>query len=224
MQITSRYRKGKIAFAAALTLLVALSGCKAPRAAEQEERRASPAASASQAAPADQTAPTAPAQPIAAAEVVPAGDIPDSQVFIAYASSPGGYELQVPEGWGRTEGQDEVRFTDKFDAVRVQIIRTDEAFSLRDIERNQVPRLEKAGRNVTVKGLSESALKGGKAIVVSYDSDSEPDSVTAKRIRLENKSYYFHRPGTLAVLTVWAPLGSDNVDQWDLMSNSFRWH
>jgi hypothetical protein len=47
--------------------------------------------------------------------------------------------------------------------------------------------------------------------------------VTNKRVRLENIAYIFYKNGKEATLTVWAPQGADNVDQWNRMANSFRW-
>ena len=49
------------------------------------------------------------------------------------------------------------------------------------------------------------------------------DPVTNKRVRLENVAYFFYRNGKEVTLTVWAPQGADNVDQWNRMANSFRW-
>jgi hypothetical protein len=46
-------------------------------------------------------------------EVNPPGDIPDSQVFVTYAS-PVGFSIKVPEGWAMTERPDGARFTDKY--------------------------------------------------------------------------------------------------------------
>src|SRR4051794_28052892 len=56
-------------------------------------------------APEDST-PTQAVVPTQAAveqEVNPPGDIPDDLAFITYSSSEGGYSIQVPEGWSRTE-------------------------------------------------------------------------------------------------------------------------
>jgi hypothetical protein len=36
-------------------------------------------------------------------------------------------------------------------------------------------------------------------------------------------TYVFYKNGKEAMLTVWAPLGADNVDQWNRMAKSFRW-
>ena len=39
----------------------------------------------------------------------------------------------------------------------------------------------------------------------------------------DNGKGSFYKNGKLAVLTLWAPLGADNVDQWQRMSQSFKW-
>src|SRR5690349_231827 len=48
-----------------------------------------------------------------APEQNPPGDIPDTQAFITYSSPQGHYNVEVPEGWARTEAGVDVRFVDK---------------------------------------------------------------------------------------------------------------
>src|SRR6476646_4485658 len=50
----------------------------------------------------------------------PPGDIPDTQVFIDYAS-PEGFTLKVPEGWARTDRPEGTSFVDKLDGVVVSL-------------------------------------------------------------------------------------------------------
>lgn len=154
----------------------------------------------------------------------PVGDIPDNQVFVKYESVSGGYLIQVPEGWARTENGTDVRFIDKFDGVQVKVSKTTDMFSIDNIRKNQAAAIEKSDRAVTVKDVKQVKLNGGSsAIVVSFESNSDPDPVTNKQVHLENESYYFNKDGNLACVTVWAPLGADNVDQWNFISNSFGW-
>ncbi len=47
--------------------------------------------------------------------------------------------------------------------------------------------------------------------------------MTNKAIRLENERYLYFKGGNLVTLEFYAPKGADNVDQWRMMSNSFRW-
>jgi hypothetical protein len=149
-----------------------------------------------------------------AAERNPPGDIPDDQAFIPYTS--GVYQVQVPEGWARTVNGTDVRFVDKFGGVAVTLSTTAQAPVAATPP--QIP-----GRAVQIIRARDVRLPGGPAVVIDYASNSEPDSVTGKQIRLENQAYLFFKDGRLATLTMWAPFGADNVDQWNLMSRSFKW-
>jgi hypothetical protein len=63
----------------------------------------------------------------------------------------------------------------------------------------------------------------GPAVLITYTSNSDPNSVTGKQVRLENNRYLFFKNGKLATLTLSAPAGADNVDQWARIAHSFRW-
>jgi hypothetical protein len=218
-----------IACLAVLALVVIAGGCGRTTAPPPEKPSATapPATSA----PAHQGTPTGAAaeKPVAAtekpvaAEKNPPGDIPDTQVFVKYVSPAGGYELQVPEGWARkTEGSN-VTFTDKLDGLEVVVTKETAAPSTDSVTRNQVAVLRSAGRAVQVKGIKNVQCPGGAAILLTYQSNSAPDPVTGKQVRLEDSSYLFYKQGKLATVHVWAPAGADNVDQWKLISDSFRW-
>jgi len=154
----------------------------------------------------------------------PPGDIPDTQVFITYESITGGYALEVPEGWARSVHGSDVKFTDKFDGVQVTLSKSATSPTLSSVQREQVPALQHQGRAVKIQGVKTKAMPhGNSAICVVYTSNSNPDPVTGKQVRLDNVTYYYYHQGTLAALTVWAPSGADNVDQWKRISESFRW-
>lgn len=158
-----------------------------------------------------------------APEKNPPGDIPDTQVFVKYTSTAGGYELQFPEGWAQTENGSDVKFVDKYDGLQVGILDISEPVTLDSIKSKQEADLIKTGRAISVKSVKEVKISGNKVFVISYDSNSEANPVTNKKIRLENKNYYFYKDGKMAVVTVWAPLGADNVDQWNFISENFKW-
>ena len=158
-----------------------------------------------------------------APEVNPPGDIPDSQAFVKYTSVAGGYQLEVPEGWARTESSADVTFVNKFDGVKVHVASTAGAPTAASAQANEVRQIQSQGHAVTITGVSEVNLPTGKAVVIKYTSNSDANPVTNKRLRLENQIYLFYKNGKEAQLTVWAPLGADNVDQWNRMSKSFRW-
>jgi hypothetical protein len=162
-----------------------------------------------------------------APEVNPPGDIPDSQAFVKYANTTGGYQLQVPEGWSQKaappEYSSDVTFVHNYDGVSVHIAPASAPPTAASVQANEVKQIEAHVRAVKVTGVSEVNVTGGKAVLVRYQSNSDPNAVTNKQVRLENVTYIFFRNGKEAMLTMWAPLGADNVDQWNLMANSFRW-
>jgi hypothetical protein len=175
------------------------------------------------ASPASTQAPASTTESAVAPEVSPVGDIPDTQAFVKYRSAAGGYELDVPEGWARTESGADVTFVSKLDGVKVTVAPASAAPTAASVQANEVKQIQAAGRAVTVTNVSEVALPGGKAVLIKYTSNSEPNPVTNKQVRLENEAYVFHKNGKTATLTLWAPQGADNADQWQRMSKSFRW-
>lgn len=155
-------------------------------------------------------------------EVSPPGDIPDNQAFITY-SSPAGFSIKVPEGWARKDGGNSTVFNDKYNHISL-VVRdssqdVDEAYAKSVL----VPELEKNGRAISKIAISTVKLKAGKIIKLAYDSNSEPNAVTNKQVREENEKFFYVNKGKFVELTLSAPKGADNVDQWKLISSSFRW-
>lgn len=156
-------------------------------------------------------------------EVNPPGDIPDSQVFVTYAS-PVGFSIKVPEGWAMTERPDGARFTDKFDSVDITVASAASAPTPERVRKEEAVILSKSGRAVGISTIRRVTLPAGPAVLIVYTSNSEPNAVTDKQVRLENNRYLFFREGREAALSLSAPAGADNADQWQLMANSFRWN
>lgn len=169
------------------------------------------------------TLPASAAEKAVPAEKNPPGDIPDTQVFIAYAS-PQGFTMQVPEGWARSDRPDGASFVDKLDGVVVSVSKADAAPTVESAKANYVSKLETVERAVKVTAVKPVKLPAGPAIRIVYTSNSEPNAVTGKQVRLENERYLYFNNGKLATLELYAPKGADNVDQWQLMSKSFRWN
>jgi hypothetical protein len=166
-------------------------------------------------------------KPLPAAEPVkpeknPPGDIPDNQVFIDYAS-PLGFSVKVPEGWARQDLPDGVSFADKYGRISMSQTAAQKMLSVEEAKQTLVPKLERSSRAVTVAAVKPVKLPAGPAIRISYSSNSDPNPVTNKAIRLENDRYYFWKDGKLVTVNFSAPAGADNADQWDMMARSFRW-
>jgi hypothetical protein len=157
------------------------------------------------------------------AEKNPPGDIPDSQVFIDYAA-PQGFALKVPEGWARTDRADGASFIDKLDGVVVSVSKADSAPTVESAKTTYQAELEKTERAVKVASIKQVKLPAGAAIRIVYTSNSAPNQITNKQVRLENERYLYFKDGKLVTLELYAPKGADNVDQWQLMSKSFHWN
>jgi hypothetical protein len=86
-----------------------------------------------------------------------------------------------------------------------------------------IPDLEKAGHAVKVTAVKDVKLAAGPAVRISYVSNSTPNPVTNKQIRLEHERFILVKDGKMVTLDLAAPAGADNVDQWQLISNSLQW-
>lgn len=168
------------------------------------------------------TLPASAAESAVPAEKNPPGDIPDSQVFLTYTSKDG-YALKVPEGWARKEGAGTASFVDKLDGVVIAISDARAPVTQQTVVDDYLPKLEANERAVKVVSVTPAKLPAGSAIRIVYQSNSEPNPVTNKQIRLENERFLITHGSKLADLRLYAPLGADNVDQWKLMSESFAW-
>ncbi len=170
------------------------------------------------------TAPELTTEPAVAPEQNPAGDIPDTQAFVSYHSADGGFLLETPEGWARSSRRGGVNFVDKLDGLSVDVTTASAAPTVASVRGVQVAELEQHGRAVQVSSVKQARLPAGSAVLVVYTSNSDPDPVTGKQVRLENNTYFIpNKGGKLAALRLWAPVGADNVDQWQRIAQSFKW-
>ena len=134
-----------------------------------------------------------------------------------------GYSLKVPEGWARSGTPAAVSFASKLDGLSVNVpsmARQPTPDWARNTYARQLVDNGRAVSDVRVESLKRPA---GTVLRISYRVNSEPNPVTSRQVRLEAQRYLFWKKGKLATLRLWAPAGADNVDQWKLMSESFRW-
>jgi hypothetical protein len=154
----------------------------------------------------------------AEANATAAGDIPDNQVFLVFKNGAAGYSMKYPEGWAQQGSAKRVTFRDKNNIVRIVV------------GSGAAP--TKASVQADVGGLTAARLQSGpqamtlphaKAYKVVYSTESAPNAVTGKRVKLVVDRYYVWKPGRLAVVDLGTPEGVDNVDAYRLMIESFRW-
>jgi hypothetical protein len=157
-----------------------------------------------------------------ATEDSPPGDIPDDQVFVAYASADGSFSVKVPEGWSQTTDGDSVTFTDKLNSVTIAQQPADRA----PTEASLKTAIESAFGSSSgfTFGSVETVTRAREQVPhATYLLDSEPNSVTGKVISDDVEQFAYFRDGTEVDLTLTGPHGADNVDPWMLVSDSFSW-
>jgi hypothetical protein len=189
----------------AIGLAVAACGC-APGA-----KPAPPASSAAS----DSAVPT---------ESNPPGDIPDTQVFVAWSPPGGGYTVKVPEGWSRTAHGPATVFADTFNSVRAERRTAAAPPTVASVQSRDLPVIKAKSPGFALVTVATMVRKGGRAVLAEYRANSAPDPVTGKSVPLDVQRYAFYRSGKgEVVLTLSGAVGADNVDPWRTVTDSFRW-
>jgi hypothetical protein len=147
------------------------------------------------------------------------GDIPDNQVFLTFRNAAAGYSMKYPEGWAQQGSGNEVTFRDKNNIVRI-VVSPGGAFTAAGIKADTA-----ALKGATVTSGPDAVKIGGKpALKAVYTTESAPNAVTGKRVKLVVDRYYLWHGGKRAIIELGTPEGVDNVDAYRLMIESFRWH
>ena len=164
------------------------------------------------------SASTGPGALQAEANSAAAGDIPDNQVFLVFANHAARYSMKYPEGWAQQGNGDQVTFRDKNNIVRIVVGRgaaPTRASVRADVAQLGGARVESAPQALTISGRP--------AFKVVYSTESAPNAVTGKQVKLVVDRYYLWKGGRRAVVDLGTPQGVDNVDAYRLMIESFRW-
>jgi hypothetical protein len=157
------------------------------------------------------------------AEVNPAGDIPDDQVYVPYRPPGGGYSVKVPEGWARTGRGGAVTFTDKLNRIRMESAAARGPLSPAAAKQSTVPQLASSVKGFQLGGVTTVSRTAGKATLVKYLGESRPDPVTGRTVTDAVERYAFFHRGRSVVLTLSGPKGADNVDPWQIVTDSLRY-
>jgi hypothetical protein len=166
---------------------------------------------------------TSVAQSSPALEVNPAGDIPDNQVYVAYSLPSGAFSVRVPEGWARAGTGGAVTFTDHYNSIRLETVAAPAAPTVESARQTELPAIRQQASGVSNDAVSSVPRTAGTAVLITYQATSTPNPVTGRVARLAVERYEFWRSGSEAILTLSAPVGSDNVDPWRTVTDGFRW-
>ncbi len=156
-------------------------------------------------------------------EYNPPGDIPDNQAFVTYTATDGTYSLKYPEGWARTDTADGVVFSDKFNSITLTphdgTYQPTEDFA-KTVEQ---PKIAASTAGFTAGSISTVQRAAGPAILITYQRQSAPNPVTGKAVTQDVQRYEFAKDGRGVVITLASPAGSDTVDPWRIVTDSFTW-
>ena len=157
----------------------------------------------------------------AEAQAAATGDIPDTQVFLAFHDAQAGYAMKYPEGWTLRGMGADVTLSDKNNIVHV-LIHPGGAPSPASV-RAELARLRSSNRSLTFTAPTAIHLPAGAAVKATYTTESAPNPVTGKRVTLIVDRYEFIHAHDLVTVDLGTPRGVDNVDAYRLMIRSFQW-
>jgi hypothetical protein len=149
------------------------------------------------------------------------GDIPDNQAFVRFTAPQ--YSLTTPEGWSRVTHGPTVTLSDKYNAISVQIGAAAKAPTVRSVTATEIPRLRSATPGFRAARVTSLVRPAGRVVLVRYEARSPRDAVTGRTIVNDVERYEYWKSGRLAIVTLQAPHGSDNVDAWRTVTTSFHW-
>jgi hypothetical protein len=157
-----------------------------------------------------------------APDVTPPGDIPDTQVFLAYSPPGGGYSVKVPEGWSRSNSGGATVFTSNLNSIRLEAVPTSKAPTLASAKQSLVPQLSHSVNGFSTPKVSTVSRTAGPAVLITYFAWGTPNPVTGKKPPEAVERYIFFHKGKEVILTLSGEKNADNVDPWRTVTNSLR--
>ncbi len=133
------------------------------------------------------------------------------------------FSLQVPEGWARTDTGGLTTFAAYFNSIRTASTRRTVARSVATARAIDVPALQGSEHGFALLNVSEVTRPAGTVVLITYRAQSAANPVTGKSVVLDVERYEYWHNGTSVTLTLSAPTGSDNVDPWKKVTDSFAW-
>jgi hypothetical protein len=145
-------------------------------------------------------------------------------VFLVLGNAHGGYSMKYPEGWTiQRSGSHKLTISDKNNLVRVVIARGP-APSPASVAA-ALAAVKKSSPTLTFAAPQKFSLPASSgAVKAVYTTESAPNAVTGKRVKLIVDRYVLPGPGgRVATVDLGTPAGVDNVDAYRMMIHSFTW-
>lgn len=156
-------------------------------------------------------------------ETNPAGDIPDNQVYVPFSPPGDSFTVKVPEGWARSQSGQATIFADKLNSIRIESQAAATAPTVASATSQELPKIKAAAHGFVPGKVTAVRRKAGLTVKITYHADAAPDPVTGKTVADAVERYEYWHAGRQVTLTLSGPVGADNVDPWNLVSDSLRW-
>jgi hypothetical protein len=173
--------------------------------------------------PAPPRASTASGEAPAVSENSPAGDIPDNQAFVPFTPAAGLFTVSVPEGWARTTEGGATIFTDKLNAIRIEMRPVESAPNTESVSVYELPPIVSSTPDYRAGSVTAVRRNAGEVMLITYQGASPPNSVSGKTHTDAFERYEYWHAGQAVILTLSGPVGADNVDPWRTITDSLRW-
>jgi hypothetical protein len=144
-------------------------------------------------------------------------------VFVDHTAPGSRVHFQVPEGWAATTQGPVTTFTDKYNSISIEVRPRASAPTVASARAEDVPELQQSAANFELQGIEMVNRVHGSAVHLTYLTDSAPNPVTDKVVRDAVERFEFWKRGEEAILTLAGPQGADNVDPWQIVSDSLQW-
>jgi hypothetical protein len=142
---------------------------------------------------------------------------------VTYRSTAGHLLLKVPEGWSRKTGSANSTFASNLNSITVSWKPMAAAPAVSSARARTVPALQASSLAFRLQAVRAVFLAGGPAVEIIYQVNSPPNQVTGRQYRVVIERFELYRNGRGVVLSLSSAVGSDNVDPWRIVSESFRW-
>jgi hypothetical protein len=142
---------------------------------------------------------------------------------VQYHSAAGHLLLKVPEGWSRKAGSHKQTFTSNLNSISVSWMPMAAAPTVSSVRATTVRSLRASSLAFRLQAVRSVSLAGGPAVEITYQVNSPQNQVTGRQYRLVIERFELFRKGRGAALSLSSAVGSDNVDPWHIVSESFRW-
>jgi hypothetical protein len=213
-------RRSAFATAALATIAAVLSGCgNSGGPAGVGGSPSGPAATTSLGATSSSPSGQAPLS----AEHNPPGDIPDTTVYVPYQAAAAHALIKAPEGWARQLTATGAMFSSNLNSISIASLQMTAPPTVMTARASTVPMLRRSTLAFRLQSVQAVRLSGGPAVEIVYQVNSQPNAVTGRQYRLVIERFEFYRNGRGVVLSLSSAVGSDNVDPWRIVSESFHW-